>query len=238
MSKAEGIIEEITRALKHPYFWKNMAAVAAIASFLLPWVYFDGSRDSQNGAELIVHMLRGQERGTMLGNSFLGATVLIVVPFITLIACGAGMCRTWQNLDTLPYGAVAALLPLSIVLFSGPVTSSEHLLGNGMMIPQPGIVAIFMLHVGLVGWQLWERADRKPEEGTEGTPQQGQENREVEPVESGAPSTRHRNDRRQDASWEREENRGYIGTIASEEPPEREPRTTPRRNRDWMKPKR
>ena len=98
---------------------------------MLPWVYLDGSDSSLSGSELIAYTFAtGDERWEMLQQSVLGAMALFLVPLAVAVLSVTVFIRTFKEQHSIRLNAAAGLLPVLIVLFSGGITSSEHLLSG------------------------------------------------------------------------------------------------------------
>ena len=132
-------------ALHNGYLWRNLIALAGMASMTLPWVYLDGAESSLSGAELIAYtFVTGSERWNMLKESFPGAASLFLVPPTVAILSIIAFWKVWNHQRSVKLNAVAGLLPLLIVLLSGSITSSEHLLADRLVFPQAGIIVMFL----------------------------------------------------------------------------------------------
>ena len=151
MASKQQLSDMLRSFLRNTYLWRNLLAIAAIASMMLPWVYLDGAQSSLSGAELIAYWLAtGTERGDMLGESVLGAMALFLVPVAVAVLCALVFWRNWRGQDPLKLSVAAGLLPLLIVVFSGSITSSEHLIGGRIVFPQAGVILMFLCHGALV----------------------------------------------------------------------------------------
>ena len=135
---------------RNTYLWRNLLAIAAIASMMLPWVYLDGAESSLSGAELIGYTFAtGSERLDMLRQNVPGALSLFLVPLAVAVLSIIAFWRTWKEQHPVKLNAVAGLLPLLIVLFAGSITSSEHLLAGRLVFPQAGILVMLLCQAAL-----------------------------------------------------------------------------------------
>ena len=121
---------------------------------LLPWVYLDGSESPLSGADLIEYTFFGPERGAMARESFLGAASLLVVPLVVLVMAVTVFAKTVRGHTSIAGNAGAGLLPLLIVIFAGRVTSSDHLLVGGFVIPGWGMILLFLCQASLLAHSL------------------------------------------------------------------------------------
>ena len=149
------ISDALRSFFQNTYLWRNLLAIVAIASMMLPWVYLDGAGSSLSGAELIAYFFAtGTERWEMIKQSVPGAFSLFFVPVIVAGLSVYVFAKTWRGQHPVKSNAVAALLPLLIVLFSGSVTSSEHLVAGRFVFPQAGVVLMFLCQGGLAVYSL------------------------------------------------------------------------------------
>lgn len=145
MLSRQRIRDTLRAAWRNAYLWRNLLAIAGIASMMLPWVYLDGAESSLSGAELIAYTFAtGTERWEMLKQSVPGALSLFLVPLVVAVLSIVVFAKTWQDQHSAKLNAVAGLLPLLIVVFSGGITSSEHLLAGRLVFPQAGIILMFL----------------------------------------------------------------------------------------------
>ena len=136
----------------------------------------DGATSSHSGLELVVYMLKGPERVTMLKSSAIGTLALFITPLAALLMAGAVAWLTYKRQDATVYGAATALLPLVVVFASAGVTSTGHLIGGGMVAPQAGSMLLFITQTGLIAHSLLgSRAETKQD--TEADPEQRPEPR-------------------------------------------------------------
>ena len=155
MAARQRIPDLLRSFVRNTYLWRNLLAIVAIASMMLPWVYLDGLESSLSGAELIAYTFAtGTERWEMVKQSVPGAFSLFFVPVIVAGLCIYAFVQIWRDRHPVKTCAVAALLPLLIVLFSGSVTSSEHLIAGRLVFPQAGIVLMFLCQGGLAVYSL------------------------------------------------------------------------------------
>ena len=83
MAARQRIPDALRAFFRNTYLWRNLLAIVAIASMMLPWVYLDGAESSLSGAELIAYFLAtGTERWEMTKQSVPGAFSLFFVPAI------------------------------------------------------------------------------------------------------------------------------------------------------------
>ncbi len=155
MAARQRISDALRSFFRNTYLWRNLLAVVAIASMMMPWVYLDGAESSLSGAELIAYFLAtGTERWEMTKESVPGAFSLFFVPVIVAGLSVYVFAKTWRGRHPVKSNAAAALLPLLIVLFSGSVTSSEHLIAGRFVFPQAGIILMFLCQGGLAVYSL------------------------------------------------------------------------------------
>ena len=144
-------------ALRNTFLWRNLLAVAGIASMMLPWVYLDGSDSSLSGSELIAYtFVTGNERWAMLKESVLGAFALFMVPVAVAVLAVMVFVRTIKEQHSIPLNAAAGLLPALIVLLSGGITSSDHLLAGRLVFPESGIIVMFLCQAALAAHSIWK----------------------------------------------------------------------------------
>ncbi len=156
MQSGGGIGQSVMEALRSVYLWRNLIAVGGIASLMLPWVYLDGSDSSLSGSELIAYtFVTGDERWEMIKQSFLGSMALFLVPLVVAVLSIVVFVKTFREQHTIPLNAVTGLLPAVIVILSGSVTSSEHLLAGWLVFPEPGIIVMFLCQAALAANSLW-----------------------------------------------------------------------------------
>ena len=142
-------------ASRNAYLWRNLIAIAGILSLALPWVYLDGSNSSLSGSELIAYtFINGDERWDMLKQSPFGALALFFVPLVTAGFSIRVFLYTFKDRPCLRLNAAAGLLPALVVLLSGGVTSSEHLVG-GFVSPGLGVIAAFLCQLVLAVHSVW-----------------------------------------------------------------------------------
>ena len=155
MAASQRIPDALRAFFRNTYLWRNLLAIVAIASMMLPWVYLDGAESSLSGAELIAYFLAtGTERWEMTKQSVPGAFSLFFVPAIVAGLSIYAFAKIWRDQHPVKSSAVAALLPLLIVLFSGSVTSSEHLIAGRLVFPQVGIILMLLCQGGLAVYSL------------------------------------------------------------------------------------
>lgn len=136
--------------LRNAYLWRSLIALVGMASMTLPWVYLDGAESSLSGAELIAYtFVTGSERWDMIKESVLGAASLFLVPPVVGALSIAVFVSAFRDRDCVMLNAFAGLLPLLIVIFSGSITSSEHLIGGRLVFPQAGIIVMFLSQAAL-----------------------------------------------------------------------------------------
>ena len=147
----------VKEAARNAYLWRNLAAVAGIASVMLPWVYLDGSPSSLSGSELIAYtFVTGDERWGMLQQSALGALALLLVPSVVVVLSIIVFVRTFRDQHSIGLNAAAGLLPALIVIFAGSITSSDHLIGGRFVFPEPGVILVFLCQAGLAAHSIWK----------------------------------------------------------------------------------
>ncbi len=156
MQPGSGIGQSLMEALRSVYLWRNLIAVGGIASLMLPWAYLDGSDSSLSGSELIAYtFVTGDERWEMIKQSFLGSMALFLVPLIVAVLSIVVFVKTFREQHSIGLNAAAGLLPALIVIFSGGVTSSEHLLAGRLVFPEPGVIVMFLCQAALAANSLW-----------------------------------------------------------------------------------
>ena len=145
MVSRQRISDSLRSFFRNTYLWRNLLAIVAIASMMLPWVHLDGAESSLSGAELIAYTFAtGTERWDMLRTSVPGAFSLFFVPLITAVLSVVAFWKIWKEQHPVKSNAVAAVLPLLIVLFSGSIVSSDHLLAGRLASPQIGMVLMIL----------------------------------------------------------------------------------------------
>ena len=155
MLSRQRIRDTFQTAWRNAYLWRNLLAIAAVASMMLPWVYLDGAESSLSGAELIAYTFAtGSERWEMLKQSVPGALSLFLVPPAVAVLSIVVFVKTWQDQHSVKLNAFAGLLPVLIVVFSGSITSSEHLLAGRLVYPQAGVILMVLCQVGLATFSL------------------------------------------------------------------------------------
>ena len=147
----------LREAARNAYLWRNVIAVAGIASMLLPWVYLDGSQSSLSGSELIAYaFVTGDERWDMVKQSAPGALALLVVPTVVAIISIVVFVRTFREQHSIGLNAAAGLLPALIVVFSGSIASSDHLIIGRFVFPEPGVILMFLCQGALAAHSIWK----------------------------------------------------------------------------------
>ena len=158
MASRQRISDQLRDFSRNTYLWRNLLAIAAIASMMLPWVYLDGAESSLSGAELIAYTFAtGSERLDMLRQSVPGALALLLVPPAVAALSIVAFWRTWREQHPTMLNIIAGLLPLLVVVFAGNITSTEHLIGPGLVFPQAGIILMFLLQGSLAAHSLLAR---------------------------------------------------------------------------------
>lgn len=158
MLSRQRIRDTLQAAWRNVYLWRNLLAIAGIASMTLPWVYLDGAKSSLSGAELIAYTFAtGAERWEMLKQSVPGALALLLVPPVVAVLSIVVFAKTWQDQQSVKLNAITGLLPLLLVVFSGSITSSEHLLAGRLVFPQAGIIVMFLCQGALAVHSLTRR---------------------------------------------------------------------------------
>lgn len=155
MASRQRIQEALRNFLRNAYLWRNLIALVGMASMTLPWVYLDGAESSLSGAELIAYtFVTGSERWDMLKESFPGAASLFLVPPVVGALSIAVFVSAYKDRDCVKLNAFAGLLPALIIIFSGGITSSEHLLAGRLVFPQAGIIVMFLCQGALAAHSL------------------------------------------------------------------------------------
>ena len=157
MVSRERLREFVDQLVNDTSIWRNLIAIVAILSMLLPWVYLDGSRSPLSGAELIAYTFVGPERGAMARESFLGAAALFVVPLMVLIMAITVFVKTFQGQNPIALNVATGLLPALVVIFAGRITSSDHLTGGGLVFPGWGIILLLLCQASLTIQSLLQR---------------------------------------------------------------------------------
>ena len=91
----------------------------------------------------------------MIKQSFLGSMALFLVPLIVAVLSIVVFVKTFREQHSIGLNAAAGLLPALIVIFSGGVTSSEHLLAGRLVFPEPGVIVMFLCQAALAANSLW-----------------------------------------------------------------------------------
>ncbi len=150
MLSGQNIRVALQNAIRSVYLWRNLIAVAGIASMMLPWVYLDGAESSLSGAELIAYTFAtSDERWDMTRQSFLGAAALFLVPLAVAVLSIAVFAKTFKEQHSIGLNAASGLLPALIVIFSASITSSEHLFFDRFVFPQAGIIVMLLCQTAL-----------------------------------------------------------------------------------------
>ena len=151
MASKQQLSDLLRYFFRNDYLWRNLLAIVAIASMMLPWVYLDGADSSLSGGELIAYWLAtGSERTDMFRENVLGAMALFLVPLAVAVLSVMVFWRIWKRQHPVKLSVAAGLLPLLIVLFSGSITSSDHLLAGRIVFPQAGIILMLLCQGALV----------------------------------------------------------------------------------------
>ncbi len=151
MASRQQLSDLLRGFIRNSYLWRNLLAIVAIASMMLPWVYLDGAESSLSGAELIAYWLAtGSERTDMLRDNVLGALALFLVPLAVAVLSVLVFWRNWNRQDPMRLSIAAGLLPLLVVFLSGGVTSSGHLIAGWILVPQAGVILMFLCQGALV----------------------------------------------------------------------------------------
>ena len=155
MVSRQQIREALHDAIRNVYLWRNLIALAGMASLMLPWVYLDGAESSLSGAELVEYtFVTGSERWQMIQESAPGALSLFLVPPAVGVLSILVFVKTWKDQHDIRLNALAGILPILIVLFSGSITSSEHLIAGRLVFPQAGIIVMFLCQAALAAHSL------------------------------------------------------------------------------------
>ena len=88
--------------------------------------------------------------------SVLGAMALFLVPLAVAVLSVTVFIRTFKEQHSIRLNAAAGLLPVLIVLFSGSITSSEHLLAGRPAFPESGIIVLFLCQAALAAHSIWK----------------------------------------------------------------------------------
>ncbi len=155
MTTRQKISDALQDFLRNTYLWRNLLAIIGIASMMLPWVYLDGDDSSLSGAELISYTLAtGSERWEMIQQTFLGALSLLLVPLSVAVLSIVAFVKIWKGQHPVKLNAFAGLLPLLIVVFSGNITSTDHLIGSRLVFPQAGMIVMFLCQGTLAAYSM------------------------------------------------------------------------------------
>ncbi len=158
MASRQSISDMLREFFRNSYLWRNLLAIAAIASMMLPWVYLDGAESSLSGAELIAYTFAtGSERLDMLGQNVPGALSLFLAPPAVAVLSIVAFWKIWKEQHPVRLNIIAGLLPLLIVVFSGGITSSEHLIEGRLVFPQAGVILMFLCQGALAAYSLTRR---------------------------------------------------------------------------------
>ena len=86
----------------------------------------------------------------MFRESVLGALALFLVPLAVVVLSAMVFRRIRNRLHPVKLSVAAGLLPLLIVLFSGSITSNDHLLAGRIVFHQAGIILMLLCQGALV----------------------------------------------------------------------------------------
>ena len=157
MVSRERFQDLLDQLLSDTSIWRNLIAIVAILSMLLPWVYLDGSQSPLSGSDLIAYTFVGPERGAMVRESFFGASSLLVVPLVVLIMVVLVFVKTFKGQRSVALNAATGMLPLLVLIFAGSITSSDHLTVGGLVSPGWGIMLLFLCQASLLVQSLLQR---------------------------------------------------------------------------------
>ena len=87
------------------------AALIALFSMLVPWVWMDGDKSALSGSDLLAYAFTSDERGALFRTSILGALGLFFVPPIVAVLTIYGFAKTIMGEYPLMANLMGALLP-------------------------------------------------------------------------------------------------------------------------------
>ena len=128
---------------------RTLAALAALISMFLPWVWLDGDNSALNGAELLAYAFTGPERGAMIRTSILGSLGLLFIPLVVAVLAVYGFFKTIAGEYPLTTYAAAAALPILMLVMARSVTSSDQISITGIPLPEWGVVLMVACQAGL-----------------------------------------------------------------------------------------
>ena len=142
-------VKEKLKSLDDPSFdhatqVRTLVGLMALASMLLPWIRLDGYSETMNGAQMIAYAFTDPGRASIFGVSKLGTLAVLLVPILALAASAYGFFRLAQGNHSLGSHFSGSLLPLGMVLLSGPIISSDGPAIAGFPIPGVGIFVMIL----------------------------------------------------------------------------------------------
>ena len=128
---------------------RTLAALAALISMFLPWVWLDGDNSALNGAEFLAYAFTGPELGAMFRTSILGSLGLLFIPLVVVVLAVYGFFKTIAGEYPLTTYAAAAALPILMLVMARSVTSSDQPAIAGIPLPEWGVVLMVVCQAGL-----------------------------------------------------------------------------------------
>ena len=129
---------------------RAIVALIAIAGMFLPWVWLDGDTSPMNAGQLLAYAFTNPERGAMISISFPGTIALLFTP--PVVICLAVYCfiKTMKSDYPLMMNAGAVVLPIVMIMLSGPVTSSDDHSFAGLPASHLGAILVSLCHASLL----------------------------------------------------------------------------------------
>ncbi len=128
---------------------RTLAALAALISMFLPWVWLDGDNSALNGAELLAYAFTSPERRAMIQTSLLGSLGILFIPLTVAVLAVYGFLKTSAGEYPLTTYAAAAALPVLMLVMARSVTSSDQPAIAGVTLPEWGVVLMVGCQAGL-----------------------------------------------------------------------------------------
>ena len=125
------------------------AALIALFSMLVPWVWMDGDKSALSGADLLAYAFTSDERGALFRTSILGALGLFFVPPIVAVLTIYGFAKTIMGEYPLMANLMGALLPIIMLILARSITSSDQLAILGITLSGWGVSLMICSHTGL-----------------------------------------------------------------------------------------
>ena len=135
---------------------RAIAILITLVGFLLPWITLDGYAGSFSGSELIAYAFISPERASLFSVSKMGTLTLLAVPITTLSITIYGLYQSMKGEPSLGAHLAAVLAPISMLILTGGIVSTEWPRMFGMPLPGIGIIVIIITQGGLFTERLTE----------------------------------------------------------------------------------